>query len=55
MESNKIDQSLPDIIEAGLLSKFLNDPRRLTMTKQEQLDFVKKVEYLGEKLKEKLQ
>lgn len=54
MESNKIDKILPDVIEASLYSKFLQDPKRLLMSNEEQREVLNRIEQVGKALKEKL-
>lgn len=46
-------EAFSEIIEAKLLSKFLNDPKRILMTEAEQHEVIDRIDTIGRKLKER--
>ena len=54
MDKTKLNEVIGDFLEVGLLQKFLNDPRRLGMTEEEQKEKIKQFEKLGNAVKKRL-
>ena len=50
MKEEKLNQVFGDFIEIELLKKFLNDPKRLGMTKEEQEEKLKLFAEIGKKI-----
>lgn len=46
-------EAFSEIVEAKLLSRFLNDPKRLLMTESEQHEVIDRIDQIGRKLKER--